>query len=262
MFSLDVCHVLQFYREVLAEPISHNNSLIILDHPWSSLIILDHPWSSLIILDHPWSSCIFWNHLESWHIFGNFWILLDLLGYIGDLLEIHHQGLISYHQLYSANMHNFNISISYKSSFFYEHSMSKRCTKGTHALPLGIRLCQDFTFEAIAIKGHPCGHACLWFIPVLAEAPLGGWISISWTAGLAFLSIEYNILQYYIESVALYCEGPIVYANLIGQPQTCTRSKDKEMLHRTPLSTFHPASIPPKSMVSLPSFLEYIQRHA
>ena len=42
MFSLDVCHVLQFYREVLAEPITHNNSLIILDHP-----------------------CIFWNHLES-----------------------------------------------------------------------------------------------------------------------------------------------------------------------------------------------------
>ena len=33
MFSLDVCHVLQFYREVLAEPISPNNSLIILDHP-------------------------------------------------------------------------------------------------------------------------------------------------------------------------------------------------------------------------------------
>ena len=96
MFSLDVCHVLQFYREVLAEPISHNNSLI--------------------ILDHPWSSCIFWNHLESWHIFGNFWLLL---GYIGDLLEIHHQGFISYHQLYSANMYNFDISISYKSSFFW-----------------------------------------------------------------------------------------------------------------------------------------------
>ena len=69
-------------------------------------------WSSLIILDHP---CIFWNHLESWHIFGNFWILL---GYIGDLLEIYHQGFISYHQLYSANMYNFDISISYKNSFF------------------------------------------------------------------------------------------------------------------------------------------------
>ena len=93
---LDVCYILQFYREVLAEPISHNNSLI--------------------ILDHPWSSCILWNHLESWHIFGNFWILL---GYIGDLLEIHHQGFISYHQLYSANMYNFDISISYKSSFFW-----------------------------------------------------------------------------------------------------------------------------------------------
>ena len=69
-------------------------------------------WSSLIILGHP---CIFWNHLESWHIFGNFWILL---GYIEDLLEIYHQGFISYHQLYSANMYNFDISISYKSSFF------------------------------------------------------------------------------------------------------------------------------------------------
>ena len=34
-FSLDVCHVnvLQFYREALAEPISHNNSFIILHHP-------------------------------------------------------------------------------------------------------------------------------------------------------------------------------------------------------------------------------------
>ena len=68
--------------------------------------------SSFIILDHP---CIFWNHLESWHILGNFWILL---GYIGDLLEIYHQGFISYHQLYSANMYNFDISISHKSSFF------------------------------------------------------------------------------------------------------------------------------------------------
>jgi hypothetical protein len=33
-------------------------------------------------------------------------------------LEIYHQGFISYHQLYSANMYNFDISISYKSSFF------------------------------------------------------------------------------------------------------------------------------------------------
>ena len=39
------------------------------------------------------------------------------MGYIGDLLEIYHQGFISYHQLYSANMYNFDISISYKSSF-------------------------------------------------------------------------------------------------------------------------------------------------
>ena len=34
-------------------------------------------------------------------------------------MEIHHQGFISYHQLYSANMCNFDISISYKSSFFW-----------------------------------------------------------------------------------------------------------------------------------------------
>ena len=79
MFSLDVCHVLQFYREVLAEPISHNNSLIILDHPWSSLIILDHPWSSLIILgiilyilDIIWNLDIF---LET---FGYFWYILEI----------------------------------------------------------------------------------------------------------------------------------------------------------------------------------------
>ena len=32
-------------------------------------------------------------------------------------MEIHHQGFISYHQLYSANMYNFDISISYKSIF-------------------------------------------------------------------------------------------------------------------------------------------------
>ena len=41
------------------------------------------------------------------------------MGYIGDLLEIHHQGFISYHQLYSANMYNFDISICFKSSFFW-----------------------------------------------------------------------------------------------------------------------------------------------
>ena len=39
---LDVCYVLQFYREELTEPISHNNSLIILDHPCISLYILDY----------------------------------------------------------------------------------------------------------------------------------------------------------------------------------------------------------------------------
>ena len=52
---LDVCYVLQFYREELAEPISHNNSLIILDHPWSSLYIFVY-------------FGLFWNHLETWHI--------------------------------------------------------------------------------------------------------------------------------------------------------------------------------------------------
>ena len=50
---LDVCYVLQFYREELAEPISHNNSLIILDHPWSSLYIFVY-------------FGLFWNHLETW----------------------------------------------------------------------------------------------------------------------------------------------------------------------------------------------------
>ena len=79
MFSLDVCHVLQFYREVLAEPISHNNSLIILDHPWSSLIILDHPWSSLIILDHLVYFGIIWNLDIFLETFGYFWIFWDIL---------------------------------------------------------------------------------------------------------------------------------------------------------------------------------------
>ena len=68
MFSLDVCHVLQFYREVLAEPISHNNSLIILDHPWSSLIILDH----LVYFGIIWNLDIF---LET---FGYFWDILEI----------------------------------------------------------------------------------------------------------------------------------------------------------------------------------------
>ena len=65
MFSLDVCHVLQFYREVLAEPVSHNNSLIILDHPWSSLYIL-----------------------ESFGILTYFWKFLDVFGCFWDILEI------------------------------------------------------------------------------------------------------------------------------------------------------------------------------
>ena len=80
---------------------------------WSSLVILGHPWSSLIILVY---FGIIWNLDIFLETFGYFWILL---GYIGDLLEIHHQGFISYHQLYSANMYNFDISISYKSSFFW-----------------------------------------------------------------------------------------------------------------------------------------------
>ena len=73
-------------------------------------------WSSLIILDHLVYFGIIWNLDIFLETFGYFWILL---GYIGDLLEIHHQGFISYHQLYSANMYNFDISISYKSSFFW-----------------------------------------------------------------------------------------------------------------------------------------------
>ena len=52
---LDVCYVLQFYREELAEPISHNNSLIILDHPCISLYILDY-------------FGIIWKHLETLYI--------------------------------------------------------------------------------------------------------------------------------------------------------------------------------------------------
>ena len=80
-------------------------------------------WSSLIILDHPCNHLVYFGIIWNLDIFLDFWILLELLdgllGYIGDLLEIHHQGFISYHQLYSANMYNFDISISYKSSFFW-----------------------------------------------------------------------------------------------------------------------------------------------
>ena len=47
----------------MAEPISHNNSLIILDHP-----------------------CICWNHLES--NLDIFWKLLDTFGIFWDILEI------------------------------------------------------------------------------------------------------------------------------------------------------------------------------
>ena len=71
-FSLDVCHVLQFYREALAEPISHNNSFINLHHPWSSLYIL-----------------------ESFGILTYFWKLLDTFGiywrFVGDLSSGFHQ---------------------------------------------------------------------------------------------------------------------------------------------------------------------------
>ena len=69
--------------------------------------------SSLIILLY---YGIIWNLDIFLETVGYFWILL---GYIGDLLEIYHQGFISYHQLYSANMYNFDISIFYKSSFFW-----------------------------------------------------------------------------------------------------------------------------------------------
>ena len=57
-FSLDVCHVLQFYREALAEPISHNNSLIILDH----LVYFGIIWNLDICLE----------------TFGNFWDILEI----------------------------------------------------------------------------------------------------------------------------------------------------------------------------------------
>ena len=70
-------------------------------------------WSSLIILVY---FGIIWNLDIFLETFGYFWILL---GYIEDLLEIYHQGFISYHQLYSANMYNVDISISYKSNFFW-----------------------------------------------------------------------------------------------------------------------------------------------
>ena len=50
MFSLDVYHVLQFYGEALAEPISHNNSLLFFDY--------------LDILGLFWNLDIFWELLE------------------------------------------------------------------------------------------------------------------------------------------------------------------------------------------------------
>ena len=61
-FSLDICHVLQFYREALAEPISHQQ-------------FFHHPSSSLIILVY----------------FGIIWnldIFLETFGYFCDILEI------------------------------------------------------------------------------------------------------------------------------------------------------------------------------
>ena len=44
--------------------------------------------------------------------------------------------------------------------------------------PWGLGYATILHFEATAIKGHRCGHAGLWLIPVLAEAPLGGWIRL------------------------------------------------------------------------------------
>ena len=58
MFSLDVCHALQFYRKVLAEPISHNNHY-------------------LIILGHP---CTFWNLDIFLETFGIYWNILEIFG--------------------------------------------------------------------------------------------------------------------------------------------------------------------------------------
>ena len=57
MFSLDVCHALQFYRKVLAEPISHNNYLIILGHPG-----------------------IFWYLDIFLETFGMYWNILEIFG--------------------------------------------------------------------------------------------------------------------------------------------------------------------------------------
>ena len=90
-FSLDVCHVLQFYREALAEPISHNNSFIILHHPWSSLIILVY--------------------------FGIIWnldIFLETFGYFWDILEICWRSIIRV----SSVIISYIQQISCKSSFF------------------------------------------------------------------------------------------------------------------------------------------------
>ena len=39
------------------------------------------------------------------------------MGYIEDLLEIYHQGFISYHQLYSANMYNLTFQYLTKAAF-------------------------------------------------------------------------------------------------------------------------------------------------
>ena len=111
-FSLDVCHVLQFYREALAEPISHNNSFIILHHPWSSLYIL-----------------------ESFGILTYFWKLLDTFGiywrFVGDPSSGFHQLSSVIFSKYVPFWH-FNILQSsffwftnYKSDIF--HVASPRC---------------------------------------------------------------------------------------------------------------------------------------
>ena len=66
-------------------------------------------WSSLIILDQLVYFGIIWN-LD---------IFLETFGYFWDILEICWRSIIRVSSVNSANMYNFDISISYKSSFFW-----------------------------------------------------------------------------------------------------------------------------------------------
>ena len=108
MFSLDVCHVLQFYREVLAEPISHNNSLIILDH--------------LVYFGIIWNLDIF---LET---FGYFWDILEIcwrsiirvssviINYIQQICTI-----LTFQSLTKAAFSGTNYNVSHLTFFILHH---------------------------------------------------------------------------------------------------------------------------------------------